>query len=469
MSFDPENTINIPTLHSRVPPAPEFAPETRFDDYELIEKLGQGGMGEIWRARDISGKREVAVKFVPREVADAEDEMERVEAMFQQVHGLQHEHICPLYVMKRTPGFGTYIVMKYIRGVTLGKFARGVRREHGAFPLKTLLEILRPVAAALDYAHKNNVVHRDIKPGNIMVAGDPKTLEVTDIQIIDFGLAATFRASLSRVSQQKFSNSGTRPYMAPEQWKGQFQDAATDQYALGVTAYEILAGVLPFDSDDAEALRLCVLNEPPLPIPGQAAGVNAAIRQALAKERKERFFSCRQFVAVMEKDGGDGKTELPPPPKDGNRLSPKISVRLGETDLPALPLGMEIPPEIAERLGISEDGKTAWPTKDIRNEELAYLRNLPGLQTLDLRKCTDVTNDRMWMLRQTLPECKIWTDRNADMGAIFGGIIGMLIGGFIGIGCGTAFGTILFAVIIAIFGATVGKFLGRGSDEQFRS
>ena len=355
--FDQGETIR--SIHSAdLPPdfVPEFAPGTRFDDYELVEYVGRGGMGEIWLANEISGKRgevirEVAIKFVPRDIAKAEEEMERVESMFRQVHDLNHEHICQLYRMKHTPGFGTYIVMKYIEGTTLAKFALAVRRQHGKFPLKTLLEILRPVAAALDYAHKKNVVHRDIKPGNIMVVGDPKTLKIEDVQIIDFGLAVTFRASMSRVSQQKYSIAGARPYMAPEQWRGKFQDAATDQYALGVTAYELLTGVFPFDVDDVDILRQCVLNDAPDPIPGQPEAVNAAILRALLKERKDRFSSCREFVAAMTPSDAPPPIQLsfssPPPRMDIRREKETPPVVKTESSVVKTRAGQDSPREMA--------------------------------------------------------------------------------------------------------------------------
>ena len=325
-----ETILGTEFYGSEKPAVTEFAPGTRFDDYELVERLGRGGMGEVWRALDIPGEREVAIKFVPKEMENAEAEMDRVREMFRQVHGLQHEHICPLYAMKHTPGFGTYIVMKFIRGMTLAKYAREVRQKMGAFPVAALVEILKPIAAALDYAHRKKVIHRDIKPGNIMVCVEesPETGrpgKITDVQLIDFGLAAAFRASMSRVSQQKLNTSGTRPYMAPEQWRGQFQDAATDQYALGVTVYELLAGILPFDSDDVEALRLCVLSDTPLAIPGQPAEVNAAIQRALAKERKARFASCMDFVSALE-----GKRVLGAYVPDAETRNPESETLLSE-------------------------------------------------------------------------------------------------------------------------------------------
>ena len=386
MSSDSGKTIHSDAI---IPPALGFAPGMRLDNYELIEKLGRGGMGEVWRARDIPGNREVAMKFVPKDIENAEEEMERVKAMFGQVHALHHESICPLHGMDHTPGFGTYIVMQYIPGITLGKFAREVRRLHGKFPLKTLLEILQPVAAALDYAHRNNVVHRDIKPGNIMIVGDPKTLKIEDIQIIDFGLAATFRASMSRVSQQKFSHSGTRPYMAPEQWEGKKQDGASDQYALAVTVYELLTGEFPFDADDVEVLRLCVLNNAPDPIPGQPAALNAAVLRALAKGRNERFPTCGEFIAAME------KPEIPAPP-------PKEPSRPAAPPLPKEPLKPGVPPpvEITARLGISEDQKSAQPMVDITDHDLAFLKYWPSLEILPLSGCCHITDAGLGHLRE---------------------------------------------------------------------
>ena len=129
-------------------------------------------------------------------------------------------------------------------------------------PFDDVLRILRPVADALDYAHSESIIHRDIKPSSIFVELD-KNKVLRNVQVIDFGLASEIRATLTRVSQIRFDNSGTRPYMAPEQWRGRRhqQTVATDQYALGVVAYELLDGYLPFESDDTEMLRLTVFRK----------------------------------------------------------------------------------------------------------------------------------------------------------------------------------------------------------------
>ncbi len=418
-----------------------------FDDYELLTRIGRGGMGEVWQAKDIPGKREVAIKFVPKEIAGAEEEMVRVEAMFAQVHGLQHEHICPLYAMKSTPGFGTYIVMKYVPGMTLGKFVREACQPSWSFPAATLVQILAPIASALDYAHRKSVIHRDIKPENIMVLGDPKTLEITDVQLIDFGLAATFRASLSRISHQSMGASGTYSYMAPEQWNGQKQDASTDQYALAVTAYEILAGGLPFVAEDSGVLHILVKNQAPPPIPDQPSVVNAAIKRALSKERKSRFPSCQEFVDALK----GRKTFIQPPTKrnlsatkrsgapshsfryrilgitclllvlaafwgfwkwnagnrvevsgegiSGNDISVVASAAVMPSEIATGNAADKSTAGIAARLGVSKGGTAAAPARDITDAELAHLRDWPLLQILDLTDCDWITDKGLQYLK----------------------------------------------------------------------
>ncbi|MCR5165513.1 MAG: SUMF1/EgtB/PvdO family nonheme iron enzyme [Thermoguttaceae bacterium] len=271
------------------------------NDYELVEPIGKGGMGAIWRAKDLPGNRDVALKFVPRDVQNFESEMDRVEDVFGVIHALQHQNICPLYAMKNSGNeFGFFLVMKFIPGLPLGKFARKIRHQTGDFTVAQLVSVLRPIAAALDYAHTRRppVIHRDIKPANILVITDDD-LRVLDVQLIDFGLAATFRASLTRVSQVKLNTSGTRPYMAPEQWDGVYQNAATDQYALGITAYELLSGRFPFESDDFAILEKCVKTAPVPPIETLSAKQNAVLRRALAKTRDERFPTCAAFIEAL--------------------------------------------------------------------------------------------------------------------------------------------------------------------------
>ena len=136
------------------------------------------------------------------------------------------------------------------------------------------------------------------------------------MKVLDFGLAAQIQTSLSRVSQVKYGTSGTGPYMAPKQWRGQYQDAATDQYALAVMTYELLAGRLPFEGQDAAVLREVVLKERAPGIRGLAEGAWAALGRGLAKEREERYASCAEFVASL----ADAKTAVVGQRLDGREL-----------------------------------------------------------------------------------------------------------------------------------------------------
>ena len=269
--------------------------------YRLIEKIGQGGMGVVWSAEDTIAERKVVLKFVPSELKNFESAVAQLKKSFQKIHELQHPHICPVYTLEEEFSLGYYHTMKWLDGETLDKYViRTVGREN-PLPLGETLRILQPVASALDYAHGRHgkrIVHRDIKPSNIFIELDGEKL-LRDVQVIDFGLASEIRSSLTRVSQIRFDTSGTRPYMAPEQWRGHPQSGQTDQYALAVVAYELLAGYLPFNCDDLETLRLAVLQDTPEPIRNLSDVVNAALLRALAKDKEDRFASCVEFVKAL--------------------------------------------------------------------------------------------------------------------------------------------------------------------------
>ncbi len=285
----------IPTLMPDTAQPGTAGPGVQIGNFELQTLLGRGGMGEVWKAWDQKAERPVVIKLVPPELQRADEEMGRVRDTFRRIHALQHQHICPLYLLDEDPRFGWYLVMKYIDGQTLSAYRATYIARHASFPVQQVVKVLRPVADALDYAHRHKVIHRDIKPQNVLVVGD-----ADDVQVVDFGLAAEIRTTVSRYTQVQMDTSGTRPYMAPEQWKGQIQDAATDQYALATVAYELLSGRLPFDVPDFDILRACVLNDPPDPIEGVAESGNRALLIGLAKGRQERFANCLEFIQAIE-------------------------------------------------------------------------------------------------------------------------------------------------------------------------
>lgn len=279
--------------------------------YTVIEELGQGGMGVVYKCRDEVGRVDVAIKGLPPEVSHNDLEMEDILENYQLVRTLRHPNIVGVTSLEReqfvrgngtitlpdTPG-DYYLVMDFAAGENLEWW----RKHNRNADFKVKIAILRQVTDALDYAHECGVMHRDIKPENIMVDSGGH------VSVLDFGLAERIRTSFSRVSMAVTSRSGTPGYKSPEQWKAQPQGAAADLYALGVVAYVLFAGHLPFDSDDMEILKYAVLHDPVPPIHGVAAHVNTALKRALAKKPEDRFGSCSEFIDALE-----GKTHRPFP------------------------------------------------------------------------------------------------------------------------------------------------------------
>lgn len=276
--------------------------------YQLLEQIGRGGMGVVWKANDRLAERLVALKFVPRELKRFETEMDRVRVSFRRIHALNHQWICPTYVIEDGGEFGYYLVMKYLEGKTLDNYVLQKDPKQRVLPFSHVISILSRVAEALDYAHLNKVIHRDIKPSNIFLT---KVAGKMHVQIIDFGLVDEIKSTLSRVSQMQFDISGTRPYMAPEQWQGKQQSAATDQYALGVVAYELLAGHLPFECRDFQMLENAVINLAPEPISMLPDVANAVLQRALAKNPANRFRSCQEFVTALNEASAAADTPSP--------------------------------------------------------------------------------------------------------------------------------------------------------------
>ncbi|MBP5674286.1 MAG: protein kinase [Victivallales bacterium] len=307
--------------------------------YEVLSELGRGGMGVVYRCFDRTSDTEVAVKSLPPEVSHNDDEMEDVKENYTLVSKLVHQNIAAYKTLEKDGDGNYFVVMEYVQGEKLSHWLRSKRREK-MLTLETALPILRQVAKALDFAHSNNVIHRDVKPANVMVKADGT------VKVLDFGLAAQIRTSYSHLSTVETSKSGTKQYMSPEQWRGKQQGAATDQYALAAMAYEILGGYVPFDNDDPSVLREIVLKELPSSLEDYSDAVNAVLTQGLAKDAKQRFASCMEFVSALEKAGmsmreediKDNASDLPEWYRTFMKLMPEIGVfqhvKLGEGLVP---------------------------------------------------------------------------------------------------------------------------------------
>ena len=269
-----------------------FAPGDVIAGRYVVERmLGEGGMGIVYQCLDRVGGVSVAVKCLPPDVSRNADEMEDIRANYRLVADLHHQNIAGARTLELDESTGDYyLVMDLARGASIKRWMR--RNPQATTEAK--LAILRQVAAALDYAHARKVIHRDVKPENVMVDDEG------GVKVLDFGLAAQIRSSQSRTSAAVTSRGGTPGYKSPEQWLGRPQKAPADVYAFGVMAYWLFAGYLPFDGDDPKVLGHAVLSAPVEPIAGLPAHMNAALVKALAKRPEDRFASCGAFMDALE-------------------------------------------------------------------------------------------------------------------------------------------------------------------------
>ena len=261
--------------------------------YKVLSELGQGGMGVVYKCFDEIAGIEIALKALPPELSHNTMEMEDVKDNFQLVSKLVHQNIAISKNLEKDNSTGNYyLIMECVEGEDLRQWIRRKRREKD-LTIDSIRPVISQIAAALDYAHEERIIHRDIKPGNIMINLSGH------VKVLDFGLAAQIHSSMTRVSMANQGTSGTASYMAPEQWRGRTQGAAADQYALAVMVYEMLAGHLPFDGTEVSVLREAVLNDTAEPIEGISSTAQQALAKGMAKNPADRFGTCSDFVAAL--------------------------------------------------------------------------------------------------------------------------------------------------------------------------
>src|SRR5215510_11914044 len=269
--------------------------------FELGARLGEGGFGVVYRARDVRLRRDVAVKLLRRELVSAQGFVERFEREAQALAALRHPNIVPVYSIGDQDDL-IFLVMPFVSGVTLTDYLR----EHGRLSVDESQDILRAVGGALSAAHAVGLVHRDIKPDNIMLEG-PKRLPL----LMDFGIAKTGQTGAGPSGPGLTATGmvmGTPYYMSPEQATADPSvDARSDIYSLGVLAYQLFTGQLPFTGDSIYAVLSQHLTTPvpePRTIrPDIPPRISAAVHRAMAKKPDERFQHIEEFLDAL---GGRG-------------------------------------------------------------------------------------------------------------------------------------------------------------------
>jgi eukaryotic-like serine/threonine-protein kinase len=267
-------------------------------NYELESEVGRGGMGIVYCARDKRLKREIAVKVLPPELSFRADIRQRFLREAETAAQLNHPNIVPIYTVEEKDNL-VYFVMAYIKGDNLG-----VRlQQHGAMPPVEVRRILREVADALAYAHNRNVIHRDIKPDNIIIDDETGRAMVTD-----FGIARALTDSGDSRLTATGMAIGTPAYMSPEQSAGDRAiDGRSDLYSLGVVGYQMLCGQPPFVASNTPSMLVKHLSEKPVPVderwPDLPADLSRAVMMCLEKDPADRFPSAAAFSLAISGGG----------------------------------------------------------------------------------------------------------------------------------------------------------------------
>ena len=252
--------------------------------YKILEKLGEGGMGVVYLAEDTKLKRQVAIKFLPHYISANEAERKRFEIEAQAAASLNHPNISTIYAIENSDS-EVFIVMEYIAGIELKD-----KIKSGSIPTNEAINIAKQIAEGLEAAHKNGIVHRDIKSQNIMITNDGK------VKIMDFGLAKVKGdTQITKIG----STVGTAAYMSPEQAKGEELDEQTDIWSFGVVIYEMLTGKLPFKGDYDQAVIYSILNEEIELNIDVANELKIIMKKALAKKKENRYKSVEEILSDL--------------------------------------------------------------------------------------------------------------------------------------------------------------------------
>jgi tetratricopeptide (TPR) repeat protein/predicted Ser/Thr protein kinase len=258
--------------------------------YKIVGKIGEGGMGVVFKAEDTRLDRVVALKFLPRELDADDDTRTRFIHEAKSASSLDHPNICTIHEIDETEDGRTFIVMPHYEGESLKE-----RIKNGPLEIAEAIDIVVQVASGLAKAHEKGIVHRDIKPANIIVTNDEQ------VKLVDFGVAKLAGQTTVTKTGRRV---GTVGYMSPQQALGEPLDARSDVFSLGVVLYELIAGCLPFRGDVEAAMLYAIVHEDPKPLSAHRDDIPEALEQiidkALRKEASDRYADAAEFMEVLE-------------------------------------------------------------------------------------------------------------------------------------------------------------------------
>jgi serine/threonine protein kinase len=358
--------------------------------YRLLEKLGAGGMGEVYRARDEHIGREVALKLLSADFLHERLFADRFRREAQLVAQLDHPNIVPLYAFG-IDGNAPWMAMRFVTGGTLQQQMR-----EGTIECGQVVALLRGIAEALDHAHQNGIVHRDVKPQNILLEGGQR------VYLADFGIART--ADGSTFATPYGAIAGTPQYMAPEQARGGSIDGRCDVYALGVVAYEMLTGSVPFKGDTPMAVLIKHALDP-VPVPPRELvpePVTRIILKSLAKRPEDRWHTATDFVRSLEHSLAlsPRPRRLPPISKEVPANESSTAQTLGSPGSSSLPTRIE---------------RSGW--RVLRASHPWYPRNLPAVQWAAAKRLglpLAIEDVALGMAFVLIPGGEFWMGAGAD-------------------------------------------------------
>ena len=345
------------------------------NQYRLTEKIGAGGMGEVWAAEDSSLKRKVAIKILPPETADHPERRARFTREAQAVAALNHPNIVTIHSVEESGGVH-FLTMEYVDGEPLTK-----RIGRDGLTLSEFFELAIPLSDAVAAAHEQGITHRDLKPDNVMITRDGR------VKVLDFGLAKLTLPEGSEANEAEFPTQtvtkegrivGTVNYMSPEQAEGKSTDPRSDVFSLGILIYEMTTGTRPFSGDTAISTITSILRDTPVPVRDMRtdlpAHVDRVVRRCLAKEPERRYQSALELRNELEElrteiqSGEELEAPVVPPQPSGEMAAPKAARRFPTWAIVTIVAILALVALVAidrERSGGSSSGDGAAPATSV--------------------------------------------------------------------------------------------------------